>query len=365
MRSISAAFFLACSWFWCIGGFFPVLLEQEFGATALPFFILFNVTGAALFGLVWTNAGRVRFLAKFRLPAEIFSVVVSGYHLVFMTWLSVLLQDPMPVIGFAACTALFVVLRSRLSGLAPAVLVITAALFAVAVLNAPTSDTPAQATAPFAHQILPLALGFLLAPCFDLTFHRAFADSPNPRLSFLLGFGVLFAALLGGMVLAGPVFAMLLSSNALSGSGLQAVVAILMLQTAYTSAAHMRELGGTRWANPGLALPAAGAAVIVALLHVAGGVIRPEFVLPGGELAYRSFVFVIGGLFPVVLLFGGINRPSLIAAAFITPCYTLGFLIGGDWAPFLSVAMAGLAVMVWLRRKPIPLRPYRARRSGP
>ena len=47
----------------------------------------------------------------------------------------------------------------------------------------------------------------------------------------------------------------------------------------------------------------------------------------------------------MILLFGGLTRPALAALAFISPCYALGFLIGGPWAPFLSVALVGLAVM--------------------
>ena len=49
MRSMPVAFFLACSWFWCIGGFFPVLLQQEFGRIAFLCFLILNVAGATLF----------------------------------------------------------------------------------------------------------------------------------------------------------------------------------------------------------------------------------------------------------------------------------------------------------------------------
>ena len=218
-------------------------------------------------------------------------------------------------------------------------------------IDAGTAAVPLSGPQPFTHQVLPLALGFLLAPYFDLTFHRAHADSANPRLTFLLGFGVLFLALLGGMYLATPVFALLLTTGSLTGSGVQAVVAILVLQTGFTTAAHLREVQATRWSRARFALPAIGVVVTLSALHLAIGQLMPAMTAPAGELVYRGFVFLIGVLFPVILLFGGMTRQALLVMAFLTPCYTLGFLIGGDLAPFLSVAMAGLAVTFWLRRR--------------
>lgn len=353
MRSMPAAFFLACSWFWCIGGFFPVLLQQEFGRIAFLCFLILNVAGATLFGFVWSKDARQRFLERHRLPAQFFSVLVIGYHCIFMAWLSTLLHDPTPLIAFAGVTAACTALRQHLNRLAIVLFAVTASLFVFAWtgIDAGTAAVPLSGPQPFTHQILPLALGFLLAPYFDLTFHRAHADSANPRLTFLLGFGVLFLALLGGMYLATPVFALLLTAGSLTGSGLQAVVAILVLQTGFTTAAHLREVQATRWSRARFALPAIGVVVTLSALHLAIGQLMPAMTAPAGELVYRGFVFLIGVLFPVILLFGGMTRQALLVMAFLTPCYTLGFLIGGDLAPFLSVAMAGLTVAFWLRRR--------------
>lgn len=353
MRSMPAAFFLACSWFWCIGGFFPVLLQQEFGRIAFLCFLIFNVVGATLFGFVWSKGARQRFPERHRLPAQYFSVLVIGYHCVFMAWLSTLFHDPTPLIAFAGVTVACAALRQHLNRLAIVLFAVTASLFVFAWtgIDADAAAVPLSGPQPFTHQILPLALGFLLAPYFDLTFHRAYAESANPRPTFLLGFGVLFLALLGGMYLATPVFALLLTAGSLTGSGLQAVVAILVLQTGFTTAAHLREVQGTRWSRARFALPAIGVVVTLSALHLAIGQLMPAMTAPAGELVYRGFVFLIGVLFPVILLFGGMTRQALLVMGFLTPCYTLGFLIGGDLAPFLSVAMAGLALAFWLRRR--------------
>ncbi len=351
MRNLPVAFFLACSWFWCIGGFFPVLLQQKFGQVAFLCFMVFNVVGATLFGFVWSNDARQRFLQRHRLPAQFFSVLVIGYHCIFMAWLSTLLHNPTPLIAFAGVSVACTALQQHLNRLAIVLFAVTASLFLFAWtgIDAGAAAVPRSGPQPFTHQILPLALGFLLAPYFDLTFHRAYADSANPRLTFLLGYGVLFLALLGGMYLATPVFALLLTAGSLTGSGLQAVVAILVLQTGFTTAAHLREVQATQWHRSRFALPAVGVVVALSALHLAIGQLIPAMTVPAGELVYRGFVFLIGVLFPVILLFGGLTRQALLVMAFLTPCYTLGFLIGGQFAPFLSVAMVGLAVACWLR----------------
>ncbi|GJL89580.1 MAG: hypothetical protein DHS20C03_32890 [Minwuia thermotolerans] len=351
MRTLPVAFFLACSWFWCIGGFFPVLLQQEFGQVAFLCFMVFNIVGATLFGFVWSNDARQRFHERHRLPAQFFSVLVIGYHCIFMAWLSALLHDPTPLIAFVGVSVTCTALKQHLNRLAIVLFAVTASLFLFAWtgIDAGAAAMPQSGPQPFTHQILPLALGFLLAPYFDLTFHRAYAASANPRLAFLLGFGVLFLALLGGMYLATPVFALLLTAGSLTGSGLQAVVAILVLQTGFTTAAHLREVQATQWSRSRFALPAVGVVVTLSALHLAVGQLMPAMTVPAGELVYRGFVFLIGVLFPVILLFGGLTRQALPVMAFLTPCYTLGFLIGGQFAPFLSVAMVGLAVAFWLR----------------
>ena len=153
----------------------------------------------------------------------------------------------------------------------------------------------------------------------------------------MVGFALLFTALLGGMYLAMPVFSQLLTATGLTGTGLHAVVLILALQTGFTIAAHLRELSETFWSDRHRALPVILIALLTGGLLLATDLVRPEMTFTLGALVYRGFVFMIGALFPVILLFGGWNRQALLAMVLLTPCYTLGFLIGGEWAPFLAV----------------------------
>lgn len=334
MRDLGAAAYLACAWFWCIGGFFPVLLYLEFGSVSFLVFAVFNVLGAALFGF-WRADGRLTFLARFGPGTRGFSALVAGYHVVFAVWLSLMLADMRPVLGFFAVTALCLALRGRLVALSWGVLALSAGLL-IFIIGAPVPRVvPAQA--PFLHQIAPLALGFLLAPWFDLTFHRAYALADRPRRAFVIGFGGVFAALLAGVWLGLDAFVGLTVAGGLAQPAVAAVAVLVIVQTGFTTAAHLVELDPGRQARwPALVVGA------VAALHVAAWMDSPELLRLLGELTYRGFVFAIGALFPVLLIFGPTRRAALVAAV-LTPCYTLGFVIGGAFAPFLSVAMLVLA----------------------
>ena len=124
----------------------------------------------------------------------------------------------------------------------------------------------------------------------------------------------------------------------------------MVLQTSFTTAAHLREIEAIDWLNRFRSDMAILAVVSLCLVHVLAAFVLTDWMPLVGELIYRNFVFVIGAIFPVILLFGGLNASSAKAIAFVTPCYALGFLIGGAFAPFLSIAMAGLALIYWRHR---------------
>mgnify|MGYP001319490153 CR=1 FL=1 len=353
MRSILPAVFLACSWFWCIGGFFPVILRQEFGDAAFPYFAAFNILGAAAFGFVWNEARRAAFLRRMATAASLFSAVVVVFQAWFILWVCMLIGAVWPLAVFVAMLALTATVRRRAAGVALGLLAATAALFAYVAAQPAPDMPPVAAVQPFVHQILPLALGFFLAPYFDLTFHEAYRASPRPRLTFALGLGGLFGAFLAGMYVATPTLAALASGAPEVTPALAAMIALLAAQTGFTAALHLVPAGGLQ--RPGRR--ATGAALIAVTVPLGASLVWPEALYPLGVVIYKNLVFVIGGLFPLVLLFAGARRLGLATAAFITPCYALGFLVGGDFAPLLSVAMAALAAalaMAWAARRRLP-----------
>ena len=350
MRDLQSATFLACSWFWCIGGFFPVLLYLEFGSISFPVFMVFNVLGAMLFAFVWTGFDRSRFLSRFGQSTRWFSALVVGYHFIFVTWISLLLQDARPIIGFVVVTLVFTALRRHLMALSIGVVIVTICLFGFIFSALPVaSEKPLPS--PFVHQILPLAFGFLLAPYFDLTFHRAYNRAARPRLVFVIGFGGVFATLLCGVYFGMPAFVGLLSADGLTHPAVAAVAVLLVVQTGFTTAAHVHELGFQSWSRQPLVRIIVVGIASLSLVHVVTFLAFPDLIQAFGSLIYRNFVFLVGVAFPVLLLFGGVNKQSITALVFLTPCFALGFLIGGMFAPLLSVGMAGLALFYWRASK--------------
>ncbi len=144
-------------------------------------------------------------------------------------------------------------------------------------------------------------------------------------------------------------FAQLLNRPSLSQTPVLIVVTLLVLQTGFTTAAHVREISGSQWLRAPLLPLSLLAVTALGTLHLvvdSSTFLTTELV---GELLYRSFVFAIGVIFPVILMFGGLSRYSIAVIAFLTPCYGLGFLVGGAYAPFLTVGIAGLAIAYWVR----------------
>ncbi|MFV0410605.1 MAG: hypothetical protein ACK5LJ_13220 [Paracoccus sp. (in: a-proteobacteria)] len=350
-RNLAAAFFLASSWFWCIGGFFPMLIVRDFGPEVFFFFFAFNTIGAAAFGFAWSNERRLNFLSRHAYPAQLFSLVVAGYHLVFVSWLTMLLGNAFVLAAYLLASAAFWGLRRKLFALSVGLFVLTALLFAFSLGQPIAEHAVNPAPASYLHGILPLALGFLIAPYFDLTFHRAYADSSSPRISFAIGFIGLFGALLIGVWFSIGRLESLLSPEAPHPAGLGLLVGLLVLQFAFTTAAHLSELAATTPLPPRLNLIVALVIGGLVAVHFAVALLAPELRVPLGLLTYRSFVFVIGGLFPLLILYRWDRRFVLAGAAIMVPCYSLGFLIGGSFVPFLSLAMAGLALLWVIQRR--------------
>ncbi len=350
MKNLSPAFFLANSWFWCIGGFFPILLYYDFGQISFYPFFVFNVLGAALFGFILNARSQTKLLGGFLPSAQVFSAVVAGYHLVFICWISVLMHSIFPISGFLIATSIFFLFRRHLFTLSIAVFAVTIALFGFALFGStlsqmsPSSAMPTPSTG-FIHYILPLAFGFLLAPYFDLTFHRAYMQSTKPKLTFFIGIGGLFSVLLLCMYFVIPILMPMLTSQGLSQPALHLIVILLIVQTAFTTAAHLHELSEHQVLHLKYLIPALIFITTLCVAHVGILLFMPDFAFDFGDLIYRVFLFIIGAIFPVLLLFGGLNRNAWIAMLILTPCYTLGFLVSASFAVFLSLGMAGLVIV--------------------
>lgn len=205
--------FLACSWTWCIGMFLPGLLLRDFGPMSFLVFALPNIVGAAAFGFVFRRDGASEaFVANHSDACRAFSFVTLAFQWFF------LIRLLMPM-SLSATTPLYAIAGlALLSMLLPTptrsgawTLVIAGLVFALSIACAGifTFEHWEQFAGAAYHPVLPSAdlawmapvslFGFLLCPALDLTFHQARRQATGPRgtLAFVIGFCVLFVAMIG------------------------------------------------------------------------------------------------------------------------------------------------------------------------
>ena len=81
--------YLACSWTWCIGMFFPVLLMRDFGWAGVIAFAVPNVVGAAAMGWVLrSQESSARFVERHPTALWWFSAVTVWFHIFWIVWVS-------------------------------------------------------------------------------------------------------------------------------------------------------------------------------------------------------------------------------------------------------------------------------------
>lgn len=357
---LSRAAFLACSWTWVIGMYLPVILCREFGWAGWAAFAVPNVVGAAAMGLALRRAGASEaFLEGHARAASLFSAATIAFQAFFITWVCGFTLDGffgryagvagagvMVVIGLALAR-----LGSRGWGVAGA----AAWLLSVGMLVMAWLTGPGQYARPAASGasewtgllfVAPVCVfGFALCPYLDLTFHRVRREvaGRSGDVAFVLGFGVLFLA----MIVATLLYAQgILSRDWWS----YYVVGHMTLQAGFTVGAHARERaalarGGRRegaW-NASLTALLTG----VALGLVPGTVLQPRYA--GGETIYVVFMSLYGLVFPayVWLVMGGGRRRRVlgvwgVSVAAASPMFWMGFVEREWWwlGPGLLVVLA-------------------------
>ncbi|HEY7087516.1 MAG TPA: hypothetical protein VH518_05460 [Tepidisphaeraceae bacterium] len=327
--------------------FLPVLLVRDYGVWGWIVFAVPNVIGAAAMGWVLKSPrSSIELARKHREACTYFSAVTIAFHFFFVLIVIAPLASafaPRQAVDLAlgsvlAGGILMFILMTRQRG-ADRGLAIFALLISLGAMGgtifdiARTPEEVPQLGASFAPDLLWLApvccFGFALCPYLDLTFHRARQNSSSPKSSFGVGFGVLFLAMI--------VFTLIYSKaihppNTQLLSGL--LVVHMTVQTAFTIAAHSREL---QYAPPRAAIIAT---VLTALSWVAlwcirrtdlGGQIDPA------ELIYRVFMGFYGLVFPayvwlVIVPGTGPNRRNLVvfavAVLLAMPMFWMGFVLG-------------------------------------
>jgi hypothetical protein len=352
MKAALWGIFLACSWTWCIGMYLPRILVGAFGWPGWVAFAAPNVLGCVLFGYAVATRDRSRAMVERHGGAMVaFSLVAIGYQLFFLTYVADAMAGPpwaAPIAALAAYGA-----GLALAGAADRTWLALAAVVYAISLTASTATDPGAAgrlaprdPAALAWVAPVMAIGFLLCPFLDLTFHRAIQRSPS-RHAFAV-FGVAFVPMIALTPLVWP--------QTWPGDGRPPapVIAHVVAQLVFTIGAHAREATAVpipmdvAQRRTLLALPILGAAVLPAAQILSRRA-------SAGDDAYLRILGFYASAFPAyVVLFIGPWRPLpvtrrtllLLGAVIVllAPALEIGFV----HRRFAWLAAIPTALALWL-----------------
>jgi len=316
------AFYLACSWTWCIGMFLPALLVRDYGPWGFAVFAIPNVVGAAAMGWVLTGRHEPRaLLERHGAAVRAFAVVTILFQAYFLgivlSWTGYF-QAGLGALLVIAIAAVLIPVAGRARWLALAAWALSAICIVVA-WSAGSIAPPTQREPPI--DLLWLApvcaFGFALCPYLDPTFLRA-AESLHDsgrRAAFTIGFGAFFLVMILFTLGYGGDIRVMMESAGIEHRGTARGVVFFHIggQLAFTILVHARELLRTRpRSRPVLFATAIGAVV---LLIVPFFLDWPELAsfLPHPlepELYYRLFMAFYGLVFPAYVWLCMIPTPD-------------------------------------------------------
>ncbi len=318
------AFFLACSWTWCIGMFLPVLLVRNWGIWGWVVFAIPNIIGAAAMG--WVIRSRdvsERILERHRFAIAIFSLITVAFHIYFVYWfVGERLMGPWLLVIPVGAFFLFWS-TSRTSPQADPLMAIIVWMLSMCAFGVYAWHSgwrldllPSLCPRYEVIWLLPVCVvGFVLCPYLDATFHRAIlATGARSRLVFTLGFGILFLCMiLFTLWYARPIAAAIYPANA--GAIPRAIALVLgthmSIQSAFTVSLHVRELErmllSTRFRINAI-LVCFAATILAGFISKAdiSGLIGTN----GGEAGYWLFMSAYSILCPTYVLIFMIPRPA-------------------------------------------------------
>ncbi len=315
LRTLGWAAYLAVSWTWCIGMFFPVLLVRDYGIWGFVVFAVPNVVGAAAMGWVLCRDGMSEHLVhRHRHAMVAFSAVTAAFHGFWLLWLAVSVVQVPLLYGFIVLCLLMSLIRgsqreqrdsSRWNLFACGV-VLVSSVFCIYLVDKEVGLSGRQQMPSLGGGLWPLAfpaaLGFILCPYLDLTFHRA-RQAMTPvaaRASFTLGFGVCFL----GMILltlaySGLVIDLMAGTAAIGAASLSAIVLHVGFQTMWTIDFHTEEVSRHSSAkHKQLVTWAFFLGGTLAALPLLVGIEPVHAGMSIGELIYRCFMVFYGLVFP-------------------------------------------------------------------
>jgi hypothetical protein len=332
------AIYLATSWTWVIGMFFPVLLIRDFGIYGWIVFAAPNVLGAAAVGFVTfrdaPSAADDSWKRRHATMLSIFALVTVSFHLFGISCLLSYLLSPVTasVAAVAGASAAMFIRRLHDSAvirrIGLAAFGISAAAAVVFLAYGGHLVGPRPALAIDADQVFGLiclapgiASGFLLCPHLDLTLQRVRDELPpsQARLAFGVGFGVFFTGMICFTVAYSGYLIDVLNRGGVALGILGIALGLhIVTQALFTTSIHaepfLRRTAGELRANR--ARRAGVAAIVVLPAAVFPGLITwmTPLGMTVGEVVYRCFIGFYGVLFPVytwaAMICRGWERPG-------------------------------------------------------
>jgi hypothetical protein len=190
-----------------------------------------------------------------------------------------------------------------------------------------------------------MALGFLLSPYLDLTFHRALRRSASPHTFAVFGAAFFIIILLSALIW----------TRFEPGALPRLIVAHLLAQSIFTVTVHLRELRLSP-AIRGRGMKTGLAAATVAGAALASASFAAEDPLAEAESTYLRFLVPWGLVFPayVLLFMPPPRRPTrlrlLVFALLVigaVPFYEYGFIHGRTWMLVIPLAAMALVAVVF------------------
>lgn len=347
LNSFQYGFYLACSWLWCLGGFFPLILGRDYGWPALAAFTIFNVGGAMAMGFYFKNREKQQAFEQQHKPAiSIFSYITIAYQIFFVAWLSLVIAQPALIVAVLVISYGLYLSKGFITYWALLFYLLSIGLFVTFMgSDLPPIDITAKGYWP--HALMPLAIGFIFSPYLDITFHRAFRDSDHPKLSFMLGFGLLFLSLLAFVFYYANSLGDIFFDQAIPAAIIYPVIGFLVLQIAFTISAHCSELCTQQYLKPSLLAVCIGlfSSVSLMLLMLVEDMSIPFINSSIEEIIYKSFLFFYSLVFPLYLLLGKSTPTFVWVLAICTPAYSVGFLVGDEYSFGLTIGVVIMSVV--------------------
>ena len=371
-QTLGWAFYLACSWTWCIGMFLPVILIRDYGPWGWLVFAIPNILGATVMGYLKFNSNDL--VEKHKTACTIFSIVTILFQIYFIGWISTIVSNGF-IITVVTVLLLLCAICSRISNnqLLSAFIIWTISiicfisvfnLIPIEKINLFKNGLLTQGTNALLYLTPICFFGFSLCPYLDLTFHKARLSNTtlNSKIAFTIGFCFLFLILiLFTFFYAQPMAYvinktpyLLKDQNKIPMAYIYVIVFHMIIQAGFTTILHLSFIFQK---IKKINLTYLSLTILSMLIYIVPTILNEQSTFLGisiNEIIYRAFMAFYSLIAPVyVFLFMAsknilLNKRNLLIYSGIVltalPFYAIAFL-GTKWNLEI-LSLIGLSIVL-------------------